>query len=532
VTLLGAVGFVLLIACANITNLLLVKSSARAREAAVRGALGASRARLVRQFVVESILLSAAGAVGGALAAWAAVPAVMAMVPNQLPGWIHFMPDVRMLAFVMAIAAGTGVLASAVPAWSASRLNLVDALKEGGRTNTSGGARAWFRSALVVAEIAMSVLLLAGAGLMIQTFRNLSRIHAGFRTEDIVTLQTAAPTDRYPTGPEAMQLVKRIREEFAALPGVVSVAGTSGIPLLDGWGRSFTAEGAPLLALKDAPMIGHFVVTPGYFQTRGTPILEGRDFEESDAKSPLVIILDAGLAKRYWPHESAIGKWGPLRSARKQRALAHRDRRGGRGAQRLAAQPPPAERVPALWRVPLPQHGVRGPDRGRHGGPGQSPARPPGQHRPQRGHQPRLTMKEAVARDIWQDRFFATIFGFFAALALVLAVIVLYGVMAYTVSRRTHEVVIRMALGASATEIHGMILAHSGRLVAVGLVAGTLASVFLTRLLASQLFGVSPGDPRTLAGVALLLAAAAMLASYIPLRKATRVDPMLALREE
>jgi putative ABC transport system permease protein len=454
------------------------------------------------------------------------------MVPNRLPGWIHFTPDPRVLAFAIGIAGVTGLLAGAAPAWSASRMNLVDALKEGGRTSTAGGRRAWFRNALVATEIAMSVLLLAGAGLMIQTFRNLSRVPTGYRTEDITTLQTAAPDDRYPQGEDGVRLVRRIREEFASIPRVISVAAMNNAPLLGSWGRSFTAEGAPLLSLKDAPLINHVVVTPGYFRSIGIPLVEGRDFDENDAKNPLVTILDAGLARHYWPNGSAIGKrvrYGPpeanepwhtvvgvvgearnvsLRTMRRQSvylphgefgfsSMAYAVRTAGGladPAKALRERLVRLDRNIAMSRV--------------------------------------LTMKEIVSRNIWQDRFFATIFGFFAAVALLMAVIGLYGVTAYAVSRRTHEMGIRMALGASARAIRRMILVQSGRLVAAGLALGTIAAVFTTRLLASQLFGVGPGDPRTLAGVALLLAAAAIVAGYIPARRATRVDPVLALRDE
>ena len=408
----------------------------------------------------------------------------------------------------------------------------METLKEGGRGSSSGGAKAWFRNGLVVAEVAMSVLLLAGAGLMVQTFWKLNGMNAGFRTEDITTLQTAAPSTRYPSGPEGVQLVRQIRREFASLPGVMAVAGSSAVPLIDGWGRSLTAEGAPVLSVKDAPMINHTVVTPGYFHTLDIPILEGRDFNESDGKEPKVTIVDETIARRYWPGQSAVGKrvrYGPPewneawhtivgvvgvvhnQSLRKLRnnsvylpygefqygSLAFLVRTAGGLAdpeKALRARMAAIDRNVAISRV--------------------------------------LSMKQVVTRSIWQERFFATIFGFFAVLALLLALVGLYGVMAYAVSRRTHEMGIRMALGASAGEIRGMILAQSGRLVVVGLVAGTVGAIFLTRLLTSQLYGVSAGDVKTLGAVAALLAAAALGASYVPARKATRVDPMLALREE
>ena len=313
-TLLGAVGCVLLIACANITNLLLVRATARHREVAVRAALGASRTRLVRQFVIESLLLGLAGAAGGVLLAWAAVPALLRLAPDRIPHWVSFSPDIRVMAFVVLLTMGTGILAGIVPALSSSRLNVVEALKESGRSATSGRASARLRAGLVVAEVALSMLLLIGAGLMIRTFLNLQRQSAGFRIDNLTTLQTAAPADRYPEGPAAVQLVRRTLQEFAALPGVVGVAGASGVPLQDAWGRSLTAEGSPELSLKDAPMNNHTIVTPGYFQTLGIPIVEGRDFNEQDGKSPMVTIIDAGLARRYWPNASALGKrvrYGP-----------------------------------------------------------------------------------------------------------------------------------------------------------------------------------------------------------------------------
>jgi putative ABC transport system permease protein len=530
-TLLGAVGFVLLIACANITNLLLVKASGRTREIALRGALGASQARLVRQFIVESVILGIGGAATGVMLAWAAVPALRVLIPEQIPSWIKFTPDARVLLFAIAVTVGTSILAGAVPAWLATRLNLVETLKEGGRSYTSGGARAWFRNALVVGEVAMSVLLLAGAGLMIETFWNLSHMQAGFRTDNITTLQTSTPASRYPIGSPAAQLVRRIRNELQSLPGVISVAGASGVPLIDGWGRSITAEGWPVLSLKDAPMVNHTVVTPGYFRTLGIAIRQGRDFTESDAKDPLVTIVDENLAKRYWPGQSAIGKrvrfgppewnepWhlivgvagvarnGSLRDIGNSvylpygefeySSIAYLVRTAGGmadAAKALHARLSTIDRNIAISRV--------------------------------------MTMRDVVTRSIWRERFFATIFGVFAILALLLALVGLYGVMAYTVSRRSHEIGIRMALGASTGEIRGMVLAHSGRLVSLGLVIGTVAAVYLTRLLAAQLYGVHARDPRTLGVVAALLATAALLASYLPARRATRVDPMVALREE
>jgi len=532
-TLLGAVVFVLLIACANVMNLLLVKASARAREIAVRSALGASRARLVRQLVVESLLLGAAGAVGGCLVAFAAVPGLLSLAPpDSLPAWMNFTPNLTVLAAVTAISVGAAVLAGILPAFAGSRLEIVEVLKEGGRANSTGRARSWLRSSMVVAEVAMSVLLLAGAGLMVKSFLRLQSQQLGYRTDDIVTLETAAPGTRYPNGPAAQELVRNILREFRSAPGVLSAAGATAVPLLDAWQRSLTVEGAPLLSLKDAPLINHVVVTPGYFQTLGIPLLAGRDFTDSDGKTPRVTIVDEDLAKRYWPGESAIGKrvrFGPpednepwhtvvgvvgvarnqsLRQLRRNSVyLPHGEFQFGSIGYLVRIAPGLADPLPAL--------------RARLAAVDKSVAL----SRP-------LTLRQVLSAAAWQERFLATVFAGFGMLALALAVVGLYGVLSYAVSQRTHEMGIRMALGATAAAVRRMILWQSGQLLAVGLTIGCAGALFLTRLLRAQLFEVQPGDPPTLLAVALLLAAAAMAASYFPARRATRVDPMTALRDE
>ena len=529
--LMGAVGFVLLIACGNIANLLLVKAGARYRETALRAALGASRSRLARQFVAESALLGLLGAAGGVLLAWASVPAMLSLVPSGMPGWLTFAPDARLLASVILVTAGTAVAAGLAPAVSSFRANLVDASKEGGRSATSGRAGTWFRAWMVIAEVAMSVFLLVGAGLMIRTFLNLAHQDAGLRMDSVITFQTAPPAQRYPPGAAALQLVRHVRAELASLPGVISVAGSSGAPFLDTWGRSLTVEGWPVLSLKDAPLINHAVVTR-YFHTLGIPILEGRDFDDNDGKNPLVTIVDAGLARHYWPNLSALGKrvrYGPpeyhepwhtvigvvaearnqsLRELRRNSVYLPIGEFGFAGAVYL---------VRTAGGMPDPQAAIRARmaqiDRGI-------------------AVSRMLTMHEIRNRMIWRERFFALLLTFFAGLALLLALVGLYGVMAYSIVRRTHEIGVRMALGASAGEIGWMILAQSGRLVLAGLVLGTAGAIMLTRALAAQLYGVAPGDPGICLLVAGLLSAAALIAGDLPARKATRLDPMLALRRE
>jgi putative ABC transport system permease protein len=533
-TLFGAVACVLLIACANISSLMLVRASARQREIAVRGALGASRSRVVRQFVVESGLLGILGAIGGIAMSWIAVPALLRLTPaGTLPVWANFSADLRTWIFIVSITAATAILVGGLPALSASRLNLVDALKEGGRSSTVGVAGAHVRACLVAAEVAMSVLLLTGAGLMIRTFLNLERQNVGFRIQNLTTLYTAAPRDRYPLGDAAAQLVERIEREFASLPGVVSVAAASTVPLVKDWVRSLTVEGAPLLSLRDAPLVNHTVVTPGYFKTLGIPILEGRDFDRSDTANFRVTIVDAGIARHYWPNQSPLGKrvrfgppednepWhtvvGVVGEARNQEL-----RDLGRNSVYIPYQGK-LDRSSLGWLVRT------GPG---IANPGETLRRRMSDIDRSVAVSDVSTLQQILDGSLWQERFFATLLAFFAGLAMLMATVGLYGVMAYTVSRRTHELGIRMALGASAGEIRRMVLLQSGRLVAAGLGIGVVAAVLLTRLLEKQLYGVKPTDPQTFLAVSALLVAAALLASYLPARRATRVDAVLALREE
>ncbi len=529
-TLMGAVGFVLLIACANTASLLLVRASARRREVAVRGALGASRSRLVRQFVVESSLLAIMGGVTGCLAA---IPAMRWLIPpGTFPVWADFSGDLRTWLFIAVVTLGTALVVGVLPALSASRLNLVDMLKDGGRSSSAGVAGNRVRSGLVVAEVAMSVSLLAGAGLMIRTFLNLEHQKTGFRADNVTTLMTSAPSNRYPRGPEAEQLVRRTLADFASIPGVVSVAAASGRPITGTWGRSLTVENAPLLSLRDAPMIVHTVVTPGYFKTLGIPILEGRDFDDHDGVDPKVTIVDEALARHYWPNQSALGKrvrYGPPEDNEPWHTVV-----GVVGEVRN-------ESVRAFGNnsiyVPYGEFRYAGLAWFVRTGSGLSEAGDALRRRLSAIDRNIAvsgvrTLRQIVDDSLSRERFLATLLAFFAGLAMLMAAVGLYGVMAYTVSRRTHELGIRMALGASAREIRGMVLLQSGRLIGAGLVIGVVAGLLLTSLLGKQLYGVKPADPQTFASVCAILAVAGLLASYFPARRATRVDPMLALRDE
>ena len=530
ITLLCAVGFLLLIACANITNLLLAKASVRTREMALRAALGASRTRLIRQLITESFLLGLIGAVAGILLSVAGVRLLLALIPIDLPMWMTFSTDWRVLGFALTVSLLTSLIFGVAPAFGASRVDLTGALKEGGRAGTAGRGRHFLRNGLVVAEVALSLILLAGAGLMVRSFFALRTQSLGFNVEKVLTLDFATPK-RYSHGPKTRTLLEQIRHELASLPGVSLIAFSSGAPLESRWGRSLTVEGAPFLPLKDAPMINHTVVTPGYFRALDIPTVEGRDFTDSDWDHRFVTIVDQSLAKRYWPNESAIGKrvrFGPPEDNEPWHTVI--GVAGDVRNQQLDRVGRWNIYIPASERYPVSNIILRT---------AQDPATLANAVRARISSIDRdiavseiLSLSQIADRSAWRERFVSVLFGVFSVLALVLAAVGLYGVLAYTVSLRTHEIGIRMALGASAREVQGMVLRQGLALALVGLVSGTLAALALTRLLATQLYHVSPTDPGTFLTVVTVLIGVSAIAAYIPARRATQVEPVVALREE
>src|SRR5580700_5697633 len=307
ITLLVAVGLLLLIACANVCNLLLVKASARVREIAVRTALGATRRRLLRQLMTESLLLGLAGGALGVLLAYVGVPALLSLIPVNLPLWMNFSPDSRVLGFAVAVSLLTTLAFGIIPAFGSFHADLTDSLKEGGRGGTSGARSKFARHALVIGEVALSVILLAGAGLMIRSFLALRMQDLGFHPENVLSTSLDWPESRYHDGPPARALLARLTSEVSSLPGVISTSFSSGAPLDDGWGRLFAIEGHPV-DLKDMTFINHIVVTPGYFHTLAIPLLQGRDFTENDFDTPHIVIVGETFAKKNWPNESPLGK--------------------------------------------------------------------------------------------------------------------------------------------------------------------------------------------------------------------------------
>ncbi|HEX5603858.1 MAG TPA: ABC transporter permease [Pyrinomonadaceae bacterium] len=530
--LLGVVGCVLLVACVNVANLMLARATARGREFALRAALGASRWRIMRQLLVESLLLALVGGVVGFFLSIWALRLLLTAIPGQIPFWMNFGIDLRVLGFTAAITLLTGLLFGVAPALQTSRVDLNDTLKEGGRG--ASGVRSRARSLLVVAEIALSLVVLVGAGLMIQSFLRLKRVNIGLDAHNVLTAAVSLPRVKYKEDDQRVGFYKRLLESMRNLPGIEAASATGTLPLGGGgWGRSITVEGFPVLSVGQAPAIQHTVVTPGYFHTMGIPLLAGRDFNETDAKdSPNVTIIDERLAREYWPNQSPIGKrvrfgppednepWhtivGVVGTVRHQRMqedtrksvyLPHAKMPVGGMALVLRTSSNPQELTGALRREVA-------------------------QLDPDLPVSEVATMEEVVAESIWQPRLYAKLFGAFAGGALLLALIGIYGVMAFLVQTRTHEIGVRMALGASRLDVFKLIVGRGMKLTVVGVLIGVGGAIALTRLMHSLLFNTSATDPVTFILISVLLSVAAFLACYIPARRAAKVDPLIALRYE
>lgn len=529
--LLGVVAFVLLIACANVANLLLARSSARHKEFALRAALGASRARIVRQLLTESALLSVLGAMLGVLLAVWGKNLLLAAIPGDLPFWMRFDLDLRVLGFTFAISFLTGLVFGVAPALQGSRTDLNEALKEGGRSG--GAAHNRLRSLLVVAEVALSLVLLVGAGLMVRSFAKLGHVDSGINPENVLTVEVPLPRAKYTEAAQQSAFFQQLVARVGALPGASSAAAVSYVPLRGGWGRGLTVEGHPVLSVGQAPMINHSVVTPNYFHTMGITLLEGRDFTDADhAKAMRVTIVDERLAREYWPGASALGKrirFGPPENNEPWHTIV-----GVAGAvrhERLDRETRQSIYVPYL-QIPVRSMTVA--------------VRTPGNPESLAGAVRRevlaldkdqpvtnvMTMDEVISRSVWQPRFYAMLFGIFAAVALILAAVGIYGVMSYAITQRTHEIGIRLALGAGRLNVLKLALGQGMRLALAGVALGLCAAYGLTRLMSGLLFGVSATDLGTFVSIAVLLIGVTLLACYIPARRATKVDPLVALRYE
>jgi putative ABC transport system permease protein len=531
----GAVAFVLLIACANVANLLLMRAAAREQEMALRTALGASRIRLVRQLLTESAIISLAGGLLGVLVAAVGVRALLALAPaGRIPRGEEVVLDGQVLAFTIAVAVGTGLLFGLVPALQGTRRAPRSALGQGARTYSAPGGGV--RAALVVTEVALAVVLLAGAGLMVRSFLALRAVDVGFRPEQVVSMTVDLPETRYPT-PELMQRFNgQTLGRLSALPGVVAAGSVNWRPLGDALiSGDFTVErggAAPCRCLVTKP-----VVSPDYFATMGIRILAGRAFTDADdAHAPRVVIVSQSVAKKVWPGQNPIGQRVAMTDKPKPE-----DWHTVVGVvndviqETLTSEPAPAMYQPYMQARTTFFLGhmtflVR-----TTGAEGTTAAAMRDVLADIDRDQPVQAlggMHQLIAGTIAEPLFQTRLLGAFSMLALLLSAIGIYGVLAYAVSERTREIGIRMALGAVAGEVVRMILRRTLVLVLPGVVIGTAGALLLTRVLTRFLFGVTATDPATFAGVATLLVAVALVAAFVPARRASRVDPLVALRGE
>ena len=531
--LLGAVGFVLLIACANVANLLLARATARQRELAVRAALGAGRGRLVRQLLAESLLLSTAGAVAGLLLAWWATFALRSVVAQQLP--IQRLEavsvDGRVLLFTLAAAIVSGLAFGLIPALSAAGVTLTDALKEGGRSATGArGARA--RNVFVIVETALALILLVGAGLLIRSFSALLSVDPGFDPAHTLTMKVSIPASKYETPEKQRAFYDQLFERLDAIPGVQAAGGTSFLPL-NGLGSAtgFYIEGRPKPPRGQDWVTDVRVATHNYFQAMGIRLVRGRLFDRRDTGSNIrrVIISDS-MARKYWPNEDPIGhriivSWydeepdeivGVVGDVR-QETLEKETR-------------PSIYWPPARFTYPFMTIAIRAA--------GDVNAIVPAASAKVHELDPNIavadvrTMTEVRDISVAQRRLTMMLLGAFAGMALLLAAVGIYGVISYAVTQRTQEIGIRMALGAQRGNVLAMVVREALALTGVGILIGGTGAVLLTGLMRNLLFGVRPADPLTFLAVACMLGVVAAVAASVPGVRATRVDPVVALRSE
>ncbi len=531
--LFGAVGLVLLIACVNFANLLLARGATREQELVVRMALGASRWRLTRQMLTESVLLACLGGAAGLMLAWWGVELLVSLKPENLPRLEAIKVDAGVLIFALAVSVATGLIFGLAPAWAAARVSVSESLKEGGR-GTVGGVRQRVRSGLVVIELALALILLVGAGLLIKSFWQLRQVQPGFNPNSLLTMRMELPETRYKEIPKQMQFRRAVLERVNSLAGV-QAALISELPMSDeSLNHDFTREGWNL-PTGDEPNVQTRSVMGDYFHAMQIPLLVGRDFTPQDKEeAPLVGIANQTLVERYFKNENPLGK--RVRWARNPPdtwiTIV-----GVVGDVKHFGLDTPEE--PALY-TPYTQAGapwkrwnmlvVR--TQGEPHAFADAIKKQIWQVDAQLPVTKLQTMPELMALSFAERRFNMLLLGIFAAVALVLAAIGIYGVISYAVSQRTHEIGVRMALGAQSNDVMRLVIGHGLKLASLGVAFGWAGAFGLTRLMATMLFGVRPTDLWTFGLIALLLLGVALLASYIPARRAMKLDPMIALRYE
>ncbi len=538
--LMGAVGFILLIACVNVANLLLARGTARQREIAVRAALGATRWQLFAQFLTESVALSLIGGVLGISVAWGLLKVIVAMIPPfTLPSEADFHLNLPVLFFSLVASILCGVLFGCAPAWQTAQLNLSETLKESGRASTGAG-RHGLRRTLVVVEFALALTLLAGAGLVIHSFWKLSRVDLGFRQDHILTFFLPVTNEHFKSPEQMIAFYRQLLDKIGSLPGVVAVSASTGMPIIGtNFGMPFNLAGQAVDDPSSRPGAGFNMVTPEYFRTFGIRMLQGRALTEQDAAGGLpVAVVNETFAKKY------LSKVDPLMQRVVVQQLipgvtnlgppiewqivgVYHDVHNG-GVRREGF---PEIDVP-FWQSPWPQAGLAVRTLGDTAGLTKSIAAVVQTLDSELPLDQVKTMDQLVHESLASDRFSTVLFASFAGLALLLAAIGIYGVMSFAVAQRTHEIGLRIALGAGPRQVLGLVLGEGMLLALVGLGVGLAGTYFVGRVMKSMLYQVNAIDPAAISAVAAVLLLSALLACYIPARRATRVDPMVALRDE
>jgi predicted permease len=529
-----AVGFVLLIACANVANMLLARSTVRQREVGVRLALGATRGRLVQQMLTESLLLSLAGGLLGILLGQWGLELTLASIPEEFPYWMHFELDRGVLVYSLALSVLTGVAFGLAPALHATGGDTSHALREGSAGSGESPSRRRLRNGLVVAEVVLAVVLLVGSGLMVRSFLHMAGQASAVRGEGVLTGAVTLPYAVFPGAEQKAQFFRELRGSLAALPGVESVGAALNMHLGNSqWTMVVQREGVDGPEMQKWPQLAFNVITPGYLGTMGIPLRRGRDFTDADSeKAPRVCVVNASAARQLWPGQDPIGRRWRYSEADSSSWVTVvgviPDLR-----QRAAAD---AQFVPEVL-VPHAQRSeqtlvwaIR-----TQAGPGPTAAAVRRLLRERSPDVPFYSVRsfgEHMRNATWPLRVYSQLLGVFSVLAMLIAALGIHGVMAYAVAQRTREIGIRMALGAARADVHRLVVGQAMRLTLAGIGLGVAAAYGLTRFMANQLFGVRPDDPPTFLGVALILAASGLVAAWIPASRATRVNPVVALRAD